>query len=377
MRFLFCTRPFYGHLHPMAPVARGLQMNGHEVAFASAAEFRSAVESAGFAFTPAGVDPRAALPSSVAGGAEGRDWGEHVTRAKTRDLLASVTSWRPDVIVREQTDFAGLLAAEVRRLPCATLGPALFIPPRSWRMLMGHTLDHIRRDYGVPPDPDMNRLHPALYLNVVPPWYQPPDTADLPVRHPVRPTLFPTADGRPELPWIDQLPALPTVYVTLGTVFNRRPQLFSAILQALADADVNVVATTGPDQEPKTACPDPPANVRLERWIDQAQLLPHCAAVITHGGFSTVMGALIHGLPMLIIPLGSDNPVHARRCVALGVAVSMSPADAHPTTIRRLATDVLTNDGLRQQARRRSRDLAELPDVGVAVARLEHLVTDR
>jgi MGT family glycosyltransferase len=167
------------------------------------------------------------------------------------------------------------------------------------------------------------------------------------------------------------------VYVTLGTVFNRRPRLFATILQALADTDVNVVATTGPDQEPAAVCTDPPPNARLERWIDQGRLLPHCAAVVAHGGFSTVVGALSHGLPMLIIPLGSDNPVHARRCVALGVARSLSSADADSTAIRQLTGEVLTDHDLREQARRRSQDLARLPGVEAAASLLVRLAVDR
>jgi hypothetical protein len=83
-------------------------MRGHEVVVATAEAFRSTVESAGFAFLPAGLDPRAPLPAAaVAATDEDRDWGEYVTRAKTEDLVAAGQSWRPDVIVREQTDFAG------------------------------------------------------------------------------------------------------------------------------------------------------------------------------------------------------------------------------------------------------------------------------
>jgi UDP:flavonoid glycosyltransferase YjiC (YdhE family) len=378
MRFLFCTRPFYGHLHPMAPVARALQIHGHDVVVATAREFRPAVESAGFPFLPAGMDPRAPLPPAIAAVAdESRDWGEYVTRAKTNDLVAAAKCWRPDVIVREQTDFSGLLAGEALGLPCATLGPALFIPPESWRRLMGSTLDRIRRSYGLAPDPGMERLHPYLYLDVAPPWYQLPEASVLRVLHPIRPTVFPTADDQPPLPWLGRLQARPIVYVTLGTVFNQRPDLFAAILLGLADADINVVATTGTDQEPAEVCDDPPANARLERWIDQSRLLPHCAAVIAHGGFSTVMGALSHGLPMLLIPLGADNPVHARLCCALGVARSLSSAEASPSVVRNLADDVLADRGLREQARRCGRQLARLPGPEAAVALLVRLAADQ
>ena len=37
------------------------------------------------------------------------------------------------------------------------------------------------------------------------------------------------------------------------------------------------------------------------------------------------MGALAHGLPSVLMPLGADQPYNARRCVALGVGSSSSP----------------------------------------------------
>jgi UDP:flavonoid glycosyltransferase YjiC (YdhE family)/SAM-dependent methyltransferase len=378
MRFLFCTRPFYGHLYPMAPVARALQAQGHEVVFATAEAFRPAVESAGFAFLPAGGDPRAPLPSEVtAAGGGGRDWGGYMTRTKTDDLVRAAGSWSPDVVVREQTDFAGLLASEVLEVPCATTGPAMYIPRRSWRRLMGGKLDLIRRDYGTAPDPGLNRLHPYLFLDVAPPWYQLPEVAELSVAHPVRPVPFCPLPDQPEPPFLAGLPARPTVYVTLGTVFNRRPALFAAILDGLADLDVNVVATTGVDQDPAEVCAHPPANVHIERWIHQSLLLPHCSAVIAHGGFTTVMGALSHGLPMLLIPLGSDNAVHARRCGALGVGLSLVPNAVDAATIRRLAGDLLHDRAMRREAERRALDLHQLPSPETAAALLGRLGTDR
>src|SRR5947207_2227547 len=239
MRFLFCTRPFHGHLYPMAPVARALQADGHEVVFATAEALRGAVEGAGFEFLAAGVDPRVPLPSEVtAAGGGGRDWGEYVTRTKLDDLLRAAGSRPPDVIVREQTDFAGLLAAEARDVPCATLGPAMYIPRRSWRRLMDGKLDRIRRDHGLPPDPGMDRVHPHLYLDVVPPWYQLPSVTEVAVAHPVRAEPFCPDPEQPDPSWLAGLADRPTVYATLGTVYNRRPELFAAILDGLAGLDI-------------------------------------------------------------------------------------------------------------------------------------------
>ena len=51
-----------------------------------------------------------------------------------------------------------------------------------------------------------------------------------------------------------------------------------------------------------------PAHVRAERFVPQSEELPHCDLVISHGGSGSVLGALAHGLPQLLLPLGADQP---------------------------------------------------------------------
>lgn len=50
-RFLFTTTPFYGHLHPLIPLARTLKEAGHEVTFAASASLGPVVKAAGFTFS--------------------------------------------------------------------------------------------------------------------------------------------------------------------------------------------------------------------------------------------------------------------------------------------------------------------------------------
>ena len=54
-----------------------------------------------------------------------------------------------------------------------------------------------------------------------------------------------------------------------------------------------------------------PDNVTVTRWARHAEVLPHCSAVITHGGHGTVMKALIAGVPLIVVPLGRDQPDNA------------------------------------------------------------------
>ena len=54
---------------------------------------------------------------------------------------------------------------------------------------------------------------------------------------------------------------------------------------------MRALVTTGPAVDP--AVISAPDNVTVTRWVRHTNVLPHCSAVITHGGHGTVMKALI------------------------------------------------------------------------------------
>src|SRR5438309_1316094 len=133
MRFLFTTRPATGVFHPLVSIARAVAAAGHEVAFACAASFMPTVEQAGFAAFPAGFDPGSrtlaelfpgwlAVPEYTRG-----DWTlPHVfvgvfATTMAPDLLSLGRAWSPDLIVRESSEYAGCVAAEVLGLPHASV----------------------------------------------------------------------------------------------------------------------------------------------------------------------------------------------------------------------------------------------------------------
>jgi UDP:flavonoid glycosyltransferase YjiC (YdhE family) len=52
--------------------------------------------------------------------------------------------------------------------------------------------------------------------------------------------------------------------------------------------------------------------------------------VLTHGGFGTTMSALVHGIPLVVVPLGSDQPWNGANTKALGLSEVVEVADARP-----------------------------------------------
>jgi MGT family glycosyltransferase len=144
----------------------------------------------------------------------------------------------------------------------------------------------------------------------------------------------------------------------------------------LGQEPVNLILTIGHDQDPDVLG-EQPANVHIERYIPQSLLLPYCDLVITHGGSGTVKDALSLGLPLVILPMGADQPLNARRCAALGVARVIEPDRRTAEAIREAANDVLQDPRYRQRAEGLRDEMQALPGLEYAIALLERLATER
>ena len=119
------------------------------------------------------------------------------------------------------------------------------------------------------------------------------------------------------------LPHDDTVYVTLGTVVNKLPGVFETVLAALDGVGVNAIVTVGPDVDPARLGPQP-AHVLVERYIPQSLVLARCRAIVAHGGAGTMLGALAHGVPQVLLPHGAEQHLNAEACRRQGAALVSS-----------------------------------------------------
>lgn len=91
--------------------------------------------------------------------------------------------------------------------------------------------------------------------------------------------------------------------------------------------------TVGPDGDPSAVGPLPD-SVRVERFVSQGVLLPYVDAVSHHGGSGTMLGALSHGLPQLVLPHGADQFLNAQAPVDSGTSCCLTPEENTPETVR-------------------------------------------
>jgi UDP:flavonoid glycosyltransferase YjiC (YdhE family) len=384
MRILFTFTGGTGHFHPLVPVAQAARARGHLVAFAGARELAAQVEGAGFLAlggyrrtTPEGAALRAeilALPTVAEREAltVRKGFAGLAARARAADVLRVCAAWRPALLVRDELDFGACVAAERRGLPHAVvlvLAAGSLLRPE----LIARPLHDLRAAHGLPPDPDLAMLHRYLVLAPFPPRFRDPRFPLPETAHAVRPLLF-DQSGDEGLPtWISGLPNRPTVLFSLGTAWNAREQrVFAPVVAGLRDLPISLVVTVGRDLDPAFLGPQPP-NVRVERYIPLSLLLPHCDLFVQHGGSGTVMAALAQGIPLVLLPLGADQPQNAERCAALGVARVIDPDELSATKVRDAVVAVLGDPTYRANAQQVRAEIATLPGPDEVVPLLERL----
>jgi UDP:flavonoid glycosyltransferase YjiC (YdhE family) len=338
VRILFTFAGGAGHFEPLVPIARAAAAAGHAVAFTCDARMVPVVERRGFAAlatVPGDAEPPVRRPLAPADRArEQRVLREYyagsLRRERAGGIADRVRRWKTDLLVCDEADFGCADAAGAAGVPLAIV---LVAAPGF-----------------VPPDLALD----GLVLSPFPERYRPG------AGH-----RFRAHDAAPS--------AGDAIYFTLGTIFNLEcGDLFTRVLAGLRDREVFV--SVGPDVDPAELGPQPP-NIHVARHVDQAAVLPRCGAVISHGGSGTVLAALAHGLPSVLLPIGADQPENADLCEQLGVARVLDPVRATPAEVRAALAGLA---GCRRAAARLQREIARLPGPEEAVALLEaHQVSSR
>ncbi len=174
--------------------------------------------------------------------------------------------------------------------------------------------------------------------------------------------------------WLDALGGLPTVYVTLGTMYNQNLNVFRTVLEGLREDELNVVVTVGNQNDPAALGPQP-ANVQIHRFVPQGLVLPECTLAVIHGGAGSTMGALAFGLPLVLVPQGADQFFNAERVVAAGAGIGLPPGQFSAASVRQAVRALLDDEAYRTAAENIAREIAAMPDPAHAVASLERLVS--
>lgn len=399
---LLCSTPVHGHVTPLLAVSRALVERGHRVHFLTGERYQQAAAATGATALrlPADADyddtdMDAAFPGRVGlTGPAGIRWDmTEIFLRPARSQLAAV-----DAVLRD-------LHMDVVLAESLFLGAALFVArPRASRpplLNLGivplglKSRDTAPFGLGVPPRPgEIGRLRNAMLtlaaekgvfapvqraavragvdagtgLNgFVLDW---PSHADGVVQFTVPEFEYPRADVRvpvsfvgpisrtrasdTPLPawWGDLGDGRPVVHVTQGTVANRRfDDLVLPTIQALADEDVWVVASTGGRPVAELGA-DLPANARVAPYLPYDRLLPRTSVYVTNGGYGGIHYAMEHGVPIVVAGTTEDKTEVSARVAWSGVGVSLRTNRPSESAVRDAVRAVLRDPGYAERSAR-------------------------
>jgi UDP-glucoronosyl and UDP-glucosyl transferase len=252
-------------------------------------------------------------------------------RTVLADVLETVDRWRPAVVVRESQEYSGALAAERAGVPHVRVALGLVGQEDETLSTAAPVLDELRRELGLPSDPDGRVLRESPYLTLVPPVLEDPGSGGPAATHRFREAPDGTRSRARPPDWVSR-GADPLVYLTFGSVAGALglfPRAYRPAIESLAEVPASVLVTIGENADPDELGPLPP-NVHVERWVSQEAILEHAAAVVCHGGYGSVLGALAAGVPLVALPIFADDQWrNARRVAELGAGIALD-ADRGP-----------------------------------------------
>jgi MGT family glycosyltransferase len=387
-RFLFVFPPFVGHANPAVGVADALEARGHEVAWVCHREvigsmFRddAVVYPAGDEFLHYILDH---LPEreQLKGLAAVRFLWERVLVPLALSMVdpvrVAVDDFAPDVIVTDQQAFAGALVAVERGLPWAVsaCGTAELIDPVTTMPKVAAwftgQIEGLCTALGVPKlaaqgfDP---RYSPHVVLQYSTRELVGPITRDVDSLAFVGPSLPEWAESTPfPWEWLDGYER--KVLVSMGTLSQGTTVRFlSRLLEGVEGQPYGVILVGE-----EGLLPPVPANVLLQRFVPQLTLMPRLDAVVTHSGHNTVVGALTHGVPLVVAPIRDDQPVIAGQVAGSGAGVRVNFNRARAADIAAAIGAVLDEPSYRQAADRVARSFATAGGAPRAAELVEALV---
>lgn len=359
-RFAFITVQGGGNLPPQIAVGRALAARGHELHLLGDPRTAAAAAEMGASFTAIDElsfwDPTRPRSVAAAIGEAVRLATDDAARERIRTELIRL---RPDVAITDPLVAVGTTAALAAGVPTAVLSHTF---PTYWTGVLAHgpvgILAALRGTR-------LGRVYGAADLRIV--------TGDRALDPaPATSDWIWTGSCETGVPAQRQDP--PRVLVSLSTTsLPGQPDVYRRVIDALGTLPVEAVVTTGGQALPEDLIVPP--NVQVHQRLPHEQLLPHLSLVIGHGGYSTTLRALVHGVPLLILPGHPmlDQPMVGKAVADAGAGLSMKHT-ASPESIRRAVLRLLGEPGFTTAAQRIGLRLRGIDGAAAAADALQALV---
>lgn len=362
MRVLFVSADIGGNVPPTLAIAGELAGRGHDVTVA------------GLVRPDAGVStvPLRALAGMDVTRRAGR-LGHTPTlvrmalgRPVAREVRGLVDQTRPDAVVVDAVMLTSLREAVRSGAATAALFHSL---GTFWLRGMGSPIvNALLRPAGLAPLALLEQTQARL----------------LPTDRELDPAGAPGATPRIAFDWVgtterarppqERMPgARPLVLVSLSSAWQRgQDDVYRRVIQALATLPVRAIVTTGGvalDGEVAAT-----GEIEVRGRVPHADIMPGADLVIGHGGHSTTLKALAHGIPLLILPLDptSDQPLIGRTIADAGLGRTLRRS-APPAEIAAGVRALLADTAVRFAAARIGERLRAHDGAGAAADIVERI----
>jgi MGT family glycosyltransferase len=367
--FAFVNMPASGHINPTLPLVEELVARGHRVSYATGPDRLEQVRAAG-------AEP-VELPTEMPNHPPGSGFEftpermaqmlEHFhddARASLPLLLEHYRADRPDAVCHGTAALTGAMLAELIEVPEVALVPHFagneqfslwqdFIPEdfdfaHPELVAQREKMQAFTAEYGVTTAPQPMGGTPAP-LNLV----------FLPEEFQLRPETFddrfvflgPSLGSRGRETYEPADPDKPLLFISLGTVFNDRPEFYRSCFEAFGDSDWQVAMSISHRVDPE-ALGTPPANFDVRPSFPQPAVLTKASVFLSHTGMNSTMESLHAGVPLVAVPQMPEQEANARRAEELGLAKRFDTLTSLPTAeqLRTAVDEVAADEQMRARA---------------------------
>lgn len=385
-----------GHLNPMCALGRELQRRGHRVTLFGIPDIQPKVMNSGLDFWTLGEAefPTGALEqmykqlgemSGLAGIKFTVSWLQQETAMLFNEAPEALKVAGVEALLLDQITTGGGTIAQKLNLPFITVCNALLIdrepevPPyftswsysqawwAHWRNQMGNffisrigqpiwnvvvqqrqewnlPLYNCRQDAGsqlaqicqLPAEYDFPRVNLPQCFHYTGPLQEP--SGNEPVSFDIS---FP----------FEKLTGKPLIYASLGTLQNRKWEIFQSIAEACVGLDVQLVISLG-DPNSLESGSNLPGEPIVVPYAPHQQLIERAKLIVTHAGMNTVLGALSNGVPLVAIPITNEQPGIAARLARTGAGEVIPVAHLSVPKLGAAIERVLSEDSYRKNASR-------------------------
>ncbi|MFD8543097.1 macrolide family glycosyltransferase [Streptomyces sp. NPDC059649] len=368
---LFVTLAGHGHVNPTLPLVEELVRRGHRVDYATSTEHSEAVIRAGARWVEL-PSWEMMTPPREFGPAEIATFMRHLFTAMSSAypvLQEHCVTELPDAICYDAMNWSARVVAEKLGIPAVRLIPnfasnesfSLFanfmesqrggesvdddIPTNTnpFTAALGPECAEFSAEHGVELDPaHLMDVTEKLNLVFIPREFQPAgDTFDARF-HFIGPSL---GSREQDEPWSPADPDAPVLFISLGTVFNDRPEFYRACIEAFGQGPYQVAMTVGNVDLAELG--DIPPTIDVRPHFPQLAVLRHADAFVSHTGMNSTMEALYYGVGLIAVPQMPEQAANAGRVQELGLGERLDAASVTAESLRAAVTRVATDPTVR------------------------------